>query len=58
MSYIEKVKKSGEAKIISGGKGDKSNGYFIDPTVIVTENPHYFTMEEEIFGPGDDHLCL
>jgi 1-pyrroline-5-carboxylate dehydrogenase len=51
MSYIEKVKTSGEAKIITGGKGDKSKGYFIDPTVIVTDNPHYFTMEEEIFGP-------
>lgn len=51
MSYINKVKASGDAKIIAGGKGDKSKGYFIEPTVIVTENPHYFTMEEEIFGP-------
>ena len=51
MSYIERVKSSSEAKIIAGGKGDKSKGYFIEPTVIVTENPHFFTMEEEIFGP-------
>lgn len=51
MEYIRKVKASGEAKIIAGGNGDKSTGYFIEPTVIVTENPHYFTMEEEIFGP-------
>ncbi len=51
MSYITKVKSSDEAKIIAGGKGDKSKGYFIEPTVIVTENPHYFTMGEEIFGP-------
>jgi 1-pyrroline-5-carboxylate dehydrogenase len=51
MSYINKVKSSGDAQIIAGGTGDKSKGYFIDPTVIVTENPHYFTMEEEIFGP-------
>ena len=51
MSYIDKVKSSGEAKIIAGGNGDKSKGYFIEPTVIVTENPHFFTMEEEIFGP-------
>lgn len=51
MSYINKVKSFGEAEIITGGTGDKSKGYFIDPTVIVTENPHYFTMEEEIFGP-------
>jgi 1-pyrroline-5-carboxylate dehydrogenase len=51
MSYINKAKLSGDAEIISGGKGDKSTGYFIEPTVIVTENPHFFTMEEEIFGP-------
>ena len=51
MSCFEKVKSSGEAKIITGGTGDKSKGYFIEPTVIVTDNPHYFTMEEEIFGP-------
>jgi 1-pyrroline-5-carboxylate dehydrogenase len=51
MSYINKAKLSGDAEIITGGKGDKSTGYFIEPTVIVTENPHFFTMEEEIFGP-------
>jgi 1-pyrroline-5-carboxylate dehydrogenase len=51
MSYIEKVKLSGKAKIIAGGTGDKSKGYYIDPTIIVTDDPHYFTMEEEIFGP-------
>jgi 1-pyrroline-5-carboxylate dehydrogenase len=51
MSYIDKAKLSGDAEIITGGKGDKSTGYFIEPTVIVTENPHFFSMEEEIFGP-------
>jgi len=51
MSYIEKVKSSDEATILIGGNGDKSKGYFIEPTVIVTDNPHFFTMEEEIFGP-------
>jgi len=51
MTYLEKVKSSDKAKIIAGGTGDKSKGFFIDPTVIVTEDPHYFTMEEEIFGP-------
>jgi 1-pyrroline-5-carboxylate dehydrogenase len=51
MSYINKVKSSDEATIIAGGNGDKSKGYFIDPTVIVTENPRFITMEEEIFGP-------
>jgi 1-pyrroline-5-carboxylate dehydrogenase len=51
MSYIGRAGTSGDASIIAGGKGDKSKGYFIDPTVIVTKNPHFFTMEEEIFGP-------
>jgi 1-pyrroline-5-carboxylate dehydrogenase len=51
MSYLNKVKSDSEGKIITGGSGNKSKGYYIDPTVIVTENPHYFTMEEEIFGP-------
>lgn len=51
MGYIEGVKNSKEAEVIFGGKGDMSKGYFIEPTVIVTSNPHYVTMEEEIFGP-------
>jgi 1-pyrroline-5-carboxylate dehydrogenase len=51
MSYINQTKSSEVATIIAGGKGDKSKGYFIEPTVIVTEDPHYITMEEEIFGP-------
>jgi 1-pyrroline-5-carboxylate dehydrogenase len=46
-----KAGSSDNAEIITGGKGDKSKGYFIDPTIIVTDNPHFFTMEEEIFGP-------
>lgn len=50
-SYIEKAKKASDASIIFGGKCDKSTGYFIDPTVILTTNPHFVTMEEEIFGP-------
>jgi 1-pyrroline-5-carboxylate dehydrogenase len=51
MSYLNKVKSSDDAEIIAGGNGNKSKGYFIDPTLIVTNNPHFFTMEEEIFGP-------
>jgi 1-pyrroline-5-carboxylate dehydrogenase len=51
MACLDRVKSSKEAKIIAGGHSDKSKGYFIDPTVIVTDNPHYFAMEEEIFGP-------
>lgn len=37
--------------MIFGGKGDDSKGWFIEPTVIVVKNPHFVTMEEEIFGP-------
>jgi 1-pyrroline-5-carboxylate dehydrogenase len=51
MSYIEKARSSGEAEIIAGGHGDKSKGYFIEPTMIIARNPHFVTMEEEIFGP-------
>lgn len=51
VSYIEFARKSGEAEIIFGGKHDKSIGYFITPTLIKTSNPHFKTMEEEIFGP-------
>lgn len=51
MSYIEKAKNATDAEIIAGGKGDKSKGYFIDPTIIVAKDPHFITMEEEIFGP-------
>jgi len=51
MSYINRAKISTEAKIIAGGTGDKKNGYYVKPTVIQTENPHFVTMEEEIFGP-------
>jgi len=51
MAYIEKASDSKEAEIIFGGNGDKSKGYFIEPTVILTQNPHFVTMEEEIFGP-------
>jgi 1-pyrroline-5-carboxylate dehydrogenase len=51
MGYIEYARKSPDAEILFGGTGDKSTGYFVQPTVIVTTNPHFKTMEEEIFGP-------
>ena len=51
VSYIDYANKSEEAEIISGGTYDDSKGYFIDPTTILTNNPHFKTMEEEIFGP-------
>lgn len=51
MSYIEYVHKAKDADIIFGGKGDKKKGYFVQPTVILTTNPDFRTMKEEIFGP-------
>ncbi|MPM05148.1 1-pyrroline-5-carboxylate dehydrogenase [bioreactor metagenome] len=51
MQYIDFVKNTTDAKIIAGGKGDKSKGFFIEPTIIETSNPKFKTMEEEIFGP-------
>ncbi|WP_298392799.1 L-glutamate gamma-semialdehyde dehydrogenase [Flavobacterium sp.] len=50
-SYIDQAKKDADAEIILGGNYDKSKGYFIEPTVIVTTNPKYATMETELFGP-------
>ncbi|HAG15659.1 MAG TPA: 1-pyrroline-5-carboxylate dehydrogenase [Bacteroidales bacterium] len=49
--FIERAKHDPEAQIIQGGNYDKSEGYFIEPTIILTTNPHYITMEEELFGP-------
>ncbi|MDX2414996.1 MAG: L-glutamate gamma-semialdehyde dehydrogenase, partial [Bacteroidales bacterium] len=51
MSYINFAKEAPDAKIISGGEGDKSKGYFVQPTIIETTNPDFKTMTEEIFGP-------
>ncbi|PIZ06492.1 MAG: 1-pyrroline-5-carboxylate dehydrogenase, partial [Flavobacteriales bacterium CG_4_10_14_0_8_um_filter_32_5] len=50
-SFIDYTKTREDAKIICGGKYDKSVGYFIEPTVVVTTNPHFRTLCEEIFGP-------
>ncbi|GAA4290083.1 L-glutamate gamma-semialdehyde dehydrogenase [Aestuariibaculum suncheonense] len=51
VKYIEQAKADADAEIIIGGGYDKSKGYFIEPTVIVTTNPNYTTMETELFGP-------
>ena len=51
VDYIEFARQSSEAEIISGGVYDDSQGYFIEPTTIVTTDPNFKTMEEEIFGP-------
>jgi len=50
-SYIDKAKNDKNAEIVVGGNYDKSKGYFIEPTVILTTDPHYTTMETELFGP-------
>lgn len=49
--YIDYIKEQNDAEIIVGGNYDKSKGYFIEPTVVVTSNEKFRTMCEEIFGP-------
>ncbi|MEY4927631.1 MAG: hypothetical protein RI894_2067 [Bacteroidota bacterium] len=49
--YLENAKNDANVEIIAGGNCDKSVGYFVEPTVILTQNPHSLTMCEEIFGP-------
>jgi len=50
-TYIDNANSNDDADVIIGGKYDKSKGYFIEPTVILTKDPNYITMQEEIFGP-------
>lgn len=49
--YIQRAESSDVAEILIGGGADKTKGYFIQPTVIVTTDPHYESMTQEIFGP-------
>lgn len=49
--YIDQAKKDENAEVIAGGTYDKSSGYFIQPTVIKTNDPDYTTMCTELFGP-------
>jgi len=49
--YINQVKKDKDAKVIIGGKCNKSKGYFVEPTVIEVTDPKYVTMCNELFGP-------
>ncbi|MBP0611841.1 L-glutamate gamma-semialdehyde dehydrogenase [Chryseobacterium sp. cx-311] len=49
--YIERAQESADAEVIFGGKCDDSTGWFVEPTVILTENPKYESVCEEIFGP-------
>ena len=51
MDYIQRSNDSPQAEILCGGKGDKSKGYFIQPTIILAKDPGFVTLEEEIFGP-------
>lgn len=48
--YIDRAKADG-VEVVAGGNYDKSEGYFVEPTILKTEDPQYTTMEEEIFGP-------
>ncbi len=49
--YIDAAKKDDEAEIVVGGNYDKSKGYFVEPTIILTKNSRYSTMCTELFGP-------
>lgn len=49
--YIEEAKGNPDIEIVTGGGYDKSKGYFIEPTVLLTSQPCYITMQEELFGP-------
>jgi 1-pyrroline-5-carboxylate dehydrogenase len=49
--YIDRAAVDPKAKILAGGKADKTKGYFIHPTIIETTDPNYVTLKEEIFGP-------
>ena len=50
-SYIDFAREAKDAEIVLGGKCDKTVGWFVEPTIIETSNPHFKSMEEEIFGP-------
>ncbi|MDD3526326.1 MAG: aldehyde dehydrogenase family protein, partial [Bacteroidales bacterium] len=48
---LDRARKDDNVKILHGGNYDKSEGFFIEPTILLTTDPHYATMEEELFGP-------
>jgi 1-pyrroline-5-carboxylate dehydrogenase len=50
-NYIDYAKNSEDAEVIAGGEYDESKGFYIRPTIILTTDPKFKTMEEEIFGP-------
>jgi 1-pyrroline-5-carboxylate dehydrogenase len=51
VGYIERAKADPHVRVISGGKYDKTDGYFIEPTILLSDTPDSETMREEIFGP-------
>ena len=51
LAFLNRAKQSPEVTVVAGGNGDKSQGYFIEPTVLEVTNPRYETMVEELFGP-------
>jgi len=51
MGYIEEARSSSAARMVAGGKGDKSTGYFVEPTVVEAVDPRFRLMQEEIFSP-------
>ena len=51
IEYIDYTRESSDAEFLTGGGYDDSVGYFIEPATIITTDPHFKTMEEEIFGP-------
>ena len=50
-AYIQYAEDSSDAQILCGGEWDDSEGYYVQPTVVLTTDPHFKLMEEEIFGP-------
>ncbi|MBL0308727.1 MAG: L-glutamate gamma-semialdehyde dehydrogenase [Bacteroidetes bacterium] len=50
-AYLESAKKSKNVEVLVGGNYNKTKGYFIEPTILVTKDPKYVTMCEELFGP-------
>lgn len=51
VAFIETAKTNSDIEVVAGGKHDKSKGYFIEPTVLVTKDPLHTTMQTELFGP-------
>lgn len=51
VGYIEAARHCADVEIIAGGNYDKREGYFIEPTILLTKDPAYVTMREELFGP-------